>query len=117
MQFPNKKEFSYILGDHNKNEPELVGVKCENISIQLSPNLNDVLLGDIEIKREELIAFMLATGIYDDIRARDNRQGITLDITRSQAYDIGMTLTGGKTKALKKKIFKLIYEAKNRINK
>ena len=59
-------DFSYITGSYN--EPDIVGVKCENISIQLAVDLHNVMLGDVEIKREELIAFILATGIYEDIK-------------------------------------------------
>jgi len=59
-------DFSYITGSYN--EPDIVGVKCENISIKLAVDLHNVMLGDVEIKREELIAFILATGIYEDIK-------------------------------------------------
>jgi hypothetical protein len=54
-------DINYITG--RDGEPSIVGVKCKNISIQLSVDLHNVLLGGIEIKREELIAFVLATGI------------------------------------------------------
>jgi hypothetical protein len=57
-------DVTYITGKHN--EPDIVGVRCKNISIQLSVDLHNVLLGDVEIKREELIAFVLATGIHED---------------------------------------------------
>lgn len=57
-------DFHYITG--SDCEPHIVGVQCKNISIQLGPNLHDVMLGDIEIKRDELIAFILATGICHD---------------------------------------------------
>ncbi len=63
IEFP-AEDITYITG--NYNEPDIVGVKCKNISIQLSCDLHNVLLGDIEIKREELIAFVLATGIHHD---------------------------------------------------
>ena len=57
-------DFHYITG--SDCEPAIVGVKCKDISIQLAPDLHDVLLGDVWIKREELIAFVLAVGICDD---------------------------------------------------
>ena len=59
-------DFSYITGNKDKGEPDIVGVQCKNISIQLSCDLHNVLLGDIEIKRDELIAFVLATNIHHD---------------------------------------------------
>ena len=63
IEFP-VKDITYITG--KDNEPDIVGVRCENISIQLSCDLHNVLLGDVEIKREELIAFILGTGICHD---------------------------------------------------
>ena len=64
VDFPSD-DFDYITGSFN--EPDIVGVKCENISIQLAVDLHNVMLGDVEIKREELVAFILATGICYDI--------------------------------------------------
>ncbi len=63
INFP-VEDITYIKGNHN--EPDIVGVKCKDISIQLSCDLHNVLLGDIEIKRDELIAFVLATVIHHD---------------------------------------------------
>ncbi len=57
----------YITGDKDKGEPDIVGVQCKNISIQLSVDNHNILLGDVEIKREELIAFILGTGICWDL--------------------------------------------------
>ena len=65
IDFP-VEDISYITGNADKREPTIVGVKCKNISIQLSCDLHNVLLGDVEIKREELIAFVLATDIHHD---------------------------------------------------
>ena len=63
VDFPSD-DFDYITGSFN--EPDIVGVRCENISIQLAVDLHNVMLGDIEIKREELIAFIIATDIHND---------------------------------------------------
>ena len=65
IEFPIE-DIIYITGNTDKCEPPIVGVKCKGISIQLSCDLHNVLLGDIEVKREELIAFILATGIHHD---------------------------------------------------
>lgn len=65
INFP-VEDVIYITGNKEKGEPDIVGVKCKNISIQLSVDNHNVLLGDIEIKREELIAFILGTGICYD---------------------------------------------------
>lgn len=65
IDFP-VEDVIYITGDTDKGEPDIVGVKCKDISIQLSCDLHNILLGDIEIKREELIAFVLATDIHHD---------------------------------------------------
>tara|TARA_R110000868_G_scaffold210375_1_gene460359 strand:+ start:1677 stop:1904 length:228 start_codon:yes stop_codon:yes gene_type:complete len=65
LEFP-KKDVQYIKGNKDKGEPAIVGVCCEGISIQLSCDLHNVLLGDVEIKREELVAFILATDIHHD---------------------------------------------------
>jgi hypothetical protein len=59
IDFTKGNDITYITGQHN--EPNIVGVRCKNISIQLSVDLHNVLLGDVEIKREELIAFILST--------------------------------------------------------
>jgi len=66
INFPEPKDFSYITGGHN--EPNMVGVQGRNISLQFAPNLNDFLIGDSIVTREELIAFVLVTGLYDDIK-------------------------------------------------
>ena len=60
------KDIRYITGNTDRGEPTIVGVRCEDISIQLSVDLYNVLLGDIEVKREELIAFIIATDIHND---------------------------------------------------
>ena len=66
IEFP-VEDITYITG--REGEPTIVGVQCKNTSIQLSVDNHNVLLGDIEIKREELIAFILATGIcYDFVK-------------------------------------------------
>ncbi len=65
IEFP-AEDITYITGNTDKGEPNIVGVKCKGISIQLSCDLYNVLLGDIEIKREELIAFILVSGISHD---------------------------------------------------
>ena len=65
LKFP-VGDIYYITGNTDKCEPSIVGVKCKDISIQLSCDLHNVLLGDVEIKREELIAFIVATNIHDD---------------------------------------------------
>jgi len=70
LNFPEPKDFSYITGAHN--EPDIVDVQGRNISLQLAPNLNDFLAGDTLVTREELIAFVLVTGLYDDIKGFDN---------------------------------------------
>ncbi len=61
--FPSE-DINYITG--RDGEPTIVGVICKDISIQLSCDLHNILLGDIEIKREELIAFILGVGIHYD---------------------------------------------------
>ena len=58
-------ELSYITGGYN--EPDIVGVKTPSCSIQYAPDLHGVLVGDFWIKREHLIAFIMATDICHDI--------------------------------------------------
>ena len=70
LNFPEPEDFSYITGSHN--EPNIVGVQGVNISMQLAPNLNDFLMGDSLVTREELMALVLATGLYDEIKKDDN---------------------------------------------
>ena len=68
IDFP-VEDIIYITGNKEKGEPDIVGVQCKNISIQLSVDNHNILLGDIEIKREELIAFILGTGVcYDFVK-------------------------------------------------
>jgi len=71
ISFPEPKDFSYIAGDHN--EPEIVGVQGARISMQFAPNLHDFLMGDSWVTREELIALVLVTGLYDDIKWSDEQ--------------------------------------------
>lgn len=66
LDFPIN-DIQYITGNADRGEPSIVGVRCKDISIQLSCDLHNILLGDIEIKREELIAFVLGTGIHHDL--------------------------------------------------
>ena len=66
LDFPEPKDFSYITGAHN--EPEIVGVQGDKISMQFAPNLHDFMMGDSWVTREELIALVLVTGLYDDIK-------------------------------------------------
>jgi len=68
LNFPEPKDFSYITGSNG----EPIGVKGGNISMQLAPNLNDFLMGDTLVTREELIALVLVTGLYDDIKRSDD---------------------------------------------
>ncbi len=70
LKFPEPKDFSYITGGHN--EPDIVGVQGANISMQFAPNLHNFMIGDAMVTREELIAFVLVTGVYDDILSNDN---------------------------------------------
>ena len=70
LNFPEPKDFHYITGA--QNEPDIVGVQGRNISLQLAPNLNDFLVGDTLVTREELIAFVLVIGLYDEIKGFDN---------------------------------------------
>lgn len=66
INFPEPKDFSYITGGHN--EPNIVGVQGVNISLQFAPDLYNFMVGDVLVTREELIAFVLVTGLYDDIK-------------------------------------------------
>jgi len=66
LKFPEPQDFNYITGSHN--EPEIVGVRGKNISMQLAPNLHDFIIGDSRVTREELIALVLISGVYDDIK-------------------------------------------------
>ena len=65
LNFP-ADEIHYITGNASKGEPPIVGVKCKGISMQFNCDLHNILLGDVEIKREELIAFIVATNIDTD---------------------------------------------------
>jgi len=68
LEFP-VKDITYITGKYN--EPDVVGVQGENISMQFGPDLHNFMLGDSIVSREELIAFVLVTGLYDDILKHD----------------------------------------------
>lgn len=65
IEFKNKDDIEYITGDYN--EPDIVGIKTPSCSIQYAPDLHGVLVGDYWIKRDHLIAFILATDIWHDI--------------------------------------------------
>ena len=64
LEFP-AKDISYITG--REGEPKIVGVQGENISMQFSDDLHNFIIGDSLVSREELIAFVLVTGVFDDI--------------------------------------------------
>ena len=68
LEFP-VKDIDYITG--RKGEPTIVGVQGKNISMQFAPDLHSFMLGDSIVSREELIAFVLVTGVYDDILKHD----------------------------------------------
>ena len=59
LDFPIN-EVQYITGNKSKGEPKIVGVMCGDVSLQLSSDLKSVMVGDIKIKMNELIAFALA---------------------------------------------------------
>ena len=60
------EDITYITGDLDKGEPTIVGVKTGFGSIELAPDLHDIIVDGNWIKREELIAFILATNIHHD---------------------------------------------------
>lgn len=72
LNFPESRDFHYITG--NTDEPSIVGVQGRNISLQLAPNLRDFLIGDSLVTKEELVAFVLGIGLYDEIKRFDNEQ-------------------------------------------
>ena len=69
INFP-EKDFLYITGNHN--EPDIVGVHGKNTKLEFAPNLHDFIIGGEWVYRDELIALVLATGLYDDIKKHDN---------------------------------------------
>lgn len=66
VDFKNKNDIEYITGDYN--EPDIVGVKTPSCSIQYAPDLHGVLVGDYWIKRDHLIAFIMVTDVWIDIK-------------------------------------------------
>lgn len=64
MTFPSN-DIKYITG--SEGEPVIVGVQCEEISIQLTPCLNKVMLGSSTVSKDELMAFVLCSGIYEEL--------------------------------------------------
>jgi hypothetical protein len=59
LNFPIN-DVNYITGNKDKGEPLIVGVKCKDISLQLDSDLKGVMVGDIRISMNELLAFTLA---------------------------------------------------------
>ncbi len=59
LNFPIN-DVQYITGNKDNGEPMIVGVKCKEISLQLSQDLKGVMLGDVIITMNEFLAFTLA---------------------------------------------------------
>lgn len=59
LNFPIN-DVQYITGDKDNGEPLIVGVKCKDINLQLAEDLKGVMLGDVRISMNELLAFVLA---------------------------------------------------------
>ena len=66
IDFPSD-DFSYITEKKENGSIQIVGVECKDISILLADDMENIMLGDFEIRREELIAFIYACGIWEDL--------------------------------------------------
>ena len=67
IDFPKINDFKYITGNTEKGEPDIVGVIGEHTKLEYAPNLSDFIIGDRWVNRDELIALILVTGVYNDI--------------------------------------------------
>lgn len=66
LEFKKPDDLEYITGQYN--EPDIVGVKLKDISLQFGPDLHNFLIGDIEVSRDNMIAFIMITGLWCDIK-------------------------------------------------
>ena len=106
IDFPNNKDFSYILGDKNKGEPEIVGVSGECSRMELTPDLRDFIINGALVNRSELIALILVTGLCEDVEGKSNQGEITLNLEKDDVYMITRILNRANQRKLKNNIHK-----------
>lgn len=61
--------FDYIV-NRDSEVLEIVGVRCDEISIQMTPCGERVMLGSSLVSKDELLAFLLCTGLYDEFKEK-----------------------------------------------
>lgn len=71
IDFPtgNNCGFDYIV-NRDSEVLEIVGVQCDEISIQMTPCGERVMLGSSVISKKELLEFLLCTGLYDEFKEK-----------------------------------------------
>ena len=66
LDFKQPDDLEYITGSYN--EPDIVGVRLNGIPMQFGPDLHNFMIGDVNVKRDDLIAFIMVTGLWCDIK-------------------------------------------------
>lgn len=64
FKIPEPEDFSYMMTDDN----EIIGVSGKNVDMEFYANGPGFLFNDQYIKREELIAFILVSGLWQDVQ-------------------------------------------------
>lgn len=67
FKIPEPEDFSYIMSDEN----EIIGVAGKNVDMIYALNGEGFYFNDKYIKREELIAFVLVSGLWADVQDED----------------------------------------------
>ena len=62
---PEPVDFSYIV---DEEDGEIVGVQGEQVSMAFFESDAGFLFNDVHISRNELIAFVLVSGIWQDVQ-------------------------------------------------
>jgi len=69
LKIPEPEDFSYMMNGDN----EIVGVSGKNVDMEFCPSFEDgFYFNGLYVKREELIALVLASGLWKDVSEAEN---------------------------------------------
>lgn len=64
FKIPEPEDFSYMVTDDN----EIIGVSGKNVNMEFSKEDGGFYFNEDYIQREELIAFILISGLWQDVQ-------------------------------------------------
>jgi hypothetical protein len=71
IDFPtgNDGGFDYIV-NRDSEVLDIVGIRCDEISMQIAKCGERVMLGSSVVSKDELLTFLLCTGLYDEFKEK-----------------------------------------------